>query len=176
MPPGGLFPGCSHRPEIPLRLGTWAWDHQLCIALPGTSWERKMLREAGQGRKCGVVFTRLGSSPSLGVGSQGPYLHLTIFVLTKTPFPFRGLSLPISTMGLQSLSQVCSLRKPFRVCFGKNPETALRKSPGGLNSLLRHSHLAPSFLVPPTSPQSPGLPSGSPHPQVDDDCGFCFSH
>lgn len=140
-----------------------------------TSWELKVLREAGQGREYGAVFTRLASSPSLEVGSQSPYLHLTIFALTKTPFPFRGLSLPISTMGLQSLSQVCSLRRPFRVCFGKSPETVLRKSPGGLNPLLHHSHLAPSFLVPATSPQSPGLPSGSPHPQVDGGCGFCFS-
>lgn len=122
--------------------------------------------EGGQGRKYGVVFTGLASSLSLWMGSQGPYLHPRTFVLTKTPFPFRGLSLPISTMGLQSLSQECSLRKPFRVCFGENPETALRKSPGDLNSLLRHSQLALSFLVPPPAPEPP---SGHPHPQVDDD-------
>ena len=122
--------------------------------------------EGGQGRKYGVVYTGLASSLSLWMGSQGPYLHPRTFVLTKTPFPFRGLSLPISTMGLQSLSQECSLRKPFRVCFGENPETALRKSPGDLNSLLRHSQLALSFLVPPPAPEPP---SGHPHPQVDDD-------
>lgn len=121
--------------------------------------------EGGQGRKYGVVFMGLASSLSLGVGSQGPYLHLRTFVLMKTPFPFRGLSLPISTMGLQSLSQVCSLRKPFRVCFGKNPETALRQPPEDLNSLLHHSQLAPSFLVPPPAPEPS---SGRPHPRVDD--------
>lgn len=153
MPPGVLLPGCPHRPESPSRLGTWAWDHQLSIALPGTLWELTILMEWGQGRKYGVVFTGLASSLSLGMGSQGPYLHLRSFVLTKTPFPFRGLSLPISTMGLQSLSRVCSLRKPFRVCFGENPETALRKSPGDLNSLLHHSQPAPSLLV--TSPRAP---------------------
>lgn len=108
--------------------------------------------EGGQGRKYGVVFTGLASSLSLGVGSQGPYLHLRTFVLMKTPFPFWGLSLPISTMGLQSLSQVCSLRKPFRVCFGKNPETALRQPPEDLNSI------TPSLPRPSWShhpPQSP---------------------
>ena len=121
--------------------------------------------EGGQGRKYGVAFTGLASSLSLGVGSQGPYLHLRTFVLMKTPFPFQGLSLPISTMGLQSLSQVCSLRKPFRVCFGENPETALRQPPEDLNSLLHHSQLAPSFLVPPPAPEPS---SGRPHPRVDD--------